>query len=242
MSDQETPSEAAAAPTSSSSPVSGAPSKDICAVCLHPHVLPVTLPCGHIFCYLCVKGFASRSRSCALCRDEFPRDFCDRPCVLDPSHVIELSQRAISSDGCQWYYSGANGWWQYEERIAKELEEAFAAKQSSVTICVSGYHYVVDFVEMVQYKESDPMRRRRVKRDAADSQKKGVAGILLHAPSPSEQADKPEEAEAPVEERQRRRRRTRRRPAEVEAEEEEEEPDIVDEFASLSINPTSRSG
>ena len=39
-----------------------------CAVCLQPSIYPVQLPCSHVFCYLCVKGFTTQSKRCAMCR------------------------------------------------------------------------------------------------------------------------------------------------------------------------------
>ena len=39
-----------------------------CSVCLQPFSNPVKLPCGHSFCFLCVKGVATNNHNCALCR------------------------------------------------------------------------------------------------------------------------------------------------------------------------------
>ncbi len=66
-----------------------------CVVCLQSYYHPVKLPCGHIFCFLCVKGVAARSRRCALCRAELPADYFDHPVVvrvidsLTPSQIFK---------------------------------------------------------------------------------------------------------------------------------------------------------
>ena len=39
----------------------GARTGDECPVCLDPPLHPVTLPCGHIFCFLCAKASLNTS-------------------------------------------------------------------------------------------------------------------------------------------------------------------------------------
>ncbi|KAF2347281.1 WWE domain [Trinorchestia longiramus] len=54
-----------------------------CAVCFMQMVHPVRLPCGHVFCFLCVKGVAiTSSPRCALCRHPIPPDFLLRPTLV----------------------------------------------------------------------------------------------------------------------------------------------------------------
>ena len=50
-----------------------------CAVCLQTSIYPVQLPCNHVFCFLCVKGFTTQSKRCAMCRREVPEDFIQNP-------------------------------------------------------------------------------------------------------------------------------------------------------------------
>lgn len=75
-----------------------------CAVCLQPCVHPAQLPCGHIFCFLCVKGIANQSKRCAMCRQEIPRDFIEQPKLLKTPEASESFE-----DGYQWFYEGRNG-------------------------------------------------------------------------------------------------------------------------------------
>lgn len=44
---------------------------------------------------------------------------------------------------------------------------------------MAGYVYVVDFDQMLQQRQTDPLRKRQVKRDLATIPKKGVAGLRL---------------------------------------------------------------
>ena len=45
-----------------------------CAVCLEIMVEPITLPCGHNFCYSCLDQYFNESNTCPLCRGEIKHD------------------------------------------------------------------------------------------------------------------------------------------------------------------------
>ncbi|KAG8232540.1 hypothetical protein J437_LFUL012890, partial [Ladona fulva] len=97
-----------------------------CAVCLQTCVHPCRLPCGHIFCFLCIKGTVATThpglvRRCALCRREIPSDFLDKPTLLRPifpTPANSSSRGASNSDSSrssgddneryQWFYEGRN--------------------------------------------------------------------------------------------------------------------------------------
>jgi hypothetical protein len=53
-----------------------------CAVCLQVCVHPVKLECGHIFCFLCVKGVSLKSKRCPMCRRDFPIDYLEHPALV----------------------------------------------------------------------------------------------------------------------------------------------------------------
>ncbi|XP_018325946.1 uncharacterized protein LOC108737545 isoform X2 [Agrilus planipennis] len=145
-----------------------------CAVCLQTCVHPSELPCGHVFCFLCIKGMANQSKRCAMCRQEIPRDFVDRPKLLQSPDNAESYD-----DGYQWFYEGRNGWWQYDERTSKELETSYKEGKSTCELLIAGFLYVVDLECMIQMRKTDPLRRRRIKRDLATVPKKGVAGLRI---------------------------------------------------------------
>ncbi|XP_010220618.1 PREDICTED: E3 ubiquitin-protein ligase RNF146 [Tinamus guttatus] len=162
----------------SESCASAAPSLPVpeCAICLQTCVHPVSLPCKHVFCYLCVKGASWLGKRCALCRQEIPEDFLDKPTLLSPE---ELKAASRGNGEYAWYYEGRNGWWQYDERTSRELEDAFSKGKKSTEMLIAGFLYVADLENMVQYRRNEHGRRRKIKRDIADIPKKGVAGLRL---------------------------------------------------------------
>lgn len=163
-----------------------------CAICLQSCVHPVQLPCCHIFCFLCVKGASWHSKRCALCRQEIPEDFLERPVLLSPEELKAAASGLSriggtggeSHEDYAWYYEGRNGWWQYDERTSRELEEAFAKGRKSTEMLIAGFLYVADLETMVQYRRNEHGRRRKIKRDVLDIPKKGVAGLRLEPEPP----------------------------------------------------------
>uniref|UniRef100_A0A3Q0S6N7 E3 ubiquitin-protein ligase n=1 Tax=Amphilophus citrinellus TaxID=61819 RepID=A0A3Q0S6N7_AMPCI len=163
-----------------------------CAICLQSCIHPVQLPCCHVFCFLCVKGASWHSKRCALCRHEIPEDFLERPVLLSPEELKAAASGLSriggtggeSHEDYAWYYEGRNGWWQYDERNSRELEEAFAKGRKSTEMLIAGFLYVADLETMVQYRRNEHGRRRKIKRDILDIPKKGVAGLRLE-PEPA---------------------------------------------------------
>ena len=148
-----------------------------CAVCLQQCVHPVMLPCSHIFCYLCVKGVANRSKRCALCRTDIPADFVNKPKLVCKNDLLNSS---ALDDGTQWFYAGnSSGWWRYDPRTNRDIEEKFKEGAKKFEILIAGYLYVIDLEQMIQYRHSDMSRKRNIKRDMEDSiATKGVAGLM----------------------------------------------------------------
>ncbi|XP_029927727.1 E3 ubiquitin-protein ligase rnf146-like [Myripristis murdjan] len=163
--------------SSNSSPALPVPE---CAICLQSCVHPVQLPCRHVFCFLCVKGASWQSKRCALCRQEVPEDFLERPTLLSPEELkASAGGRGGAAGDHAWYYEGRNGWWQYDERTSRELEDAFSKGKKTAEMLIAGFLYVADLENMVQYRRNEHGRRRKMKRDVVDIPKKGVAGLRL---------------------------------------------------------------
>ncbi|XP_072316981.1 E3 ubiquitin-protein ligase rnf146-like [Eucyclogobius newberryi] len=161
-------------------------SKKECAICLQTCIHPVQLPCHHVFCFLCVKGASWQSKRCALCRQEVPDDFLERPTLLSPEELkASAGGRGGAANDHAWYYEGRNGWWQYDERTSRELEDAFSKGKKTAEMLIAGFLYVADLENMVQYRRNEHGRRRKMKRDVLDIPKKGVAGLRLDTDSGS---------------------------------------------------------
>ncbi|XP_020816241.1 E3 ubiquitin-protein ligase rnf146 isoform X2 [Drosophila serrata] len=96
-----------------------------CPICLQTCIHPARLPCGHIFCFLCVKGVAYKNRRCAMCRREIPAEFLDHPQLVNG--IEDICTTRATEDGYQWYYEGRNGgWWAYDPRTNEDIEIAYA--------------------------------------------------------------------------------------------------------------------
>nr|XP_018914362.1 PREDICTED: E3 ubiquitin-protein ligase rnf146-like [Bemisia tabaci] len=152
-----------------------------CAVCLETMIQPTELPCKHVFCFLCVKGIAQKTRCCALCRREIPLNYFDSPHLLSDPDSEKVKGKTCSDDEDRplWYYKGRSGWWQYDDRTRLELENAYSKKEQFCEVLIAGYLYVIDFGCMTQYRKDDPIRRRSVKRETQPIKVKGVAGVPL---------------------------------------------------------------
>ncbi|XP_055547638.1 E3 ubiquitin-protein ligase rnf146 [Wyeomyia smithii] len=150
-----------------------------CPVCLQTCIHPARLPCGHVFCFLCVKGVAFKNRRCAMCRRDIPPSYLEHPHLVNGLKEVEKAAKADDGAEYQWYYEGRNGWWQYDERTSQELEESYQKKERFCKILVAGFLYIVDFEHKCQIRQNDPSRIRRVKRDLTTIPKKGVAGLRL---------------------------------------------------------------
>uniref|UniRef100_A0A5K3FRR6 E3 ubiquitin-protein ligase n=1 Tax=Mesocestoides corti TaxID=53468 RepID=A0A5K3FRR6_MESCO len=148
-----------------------------CPICLQPLLQPVEISCGHIFCYLCIKGSAFHRRQCPLCRGAISMNFFDNPNVIRPTNTSQPVDR--TNPEFAWYYEGHNGWWQYDERTAVDIETAFSQSLAFCEVFVAGHFYVIDFTNMCQYRKDRSGRSRRIKRDSVALTKKGVAGIRL---------------------------------------------------------------
>ena len=116
-----------------------------CAVCLQISIYPVQLPCGHVFCFLCVKGFTTQSKRCAMCRREVPEDFIQNPELLPKVNLHAVTERAFEDEGgCwQWVYEGRNGWWLYDERTSQEIEKSFKKGDQRCELLIAGFLYII---------------------------------------------------------------------------------------------------
>lgn len=151
----------------------------LCPICLQTCVHPVELPCSHIFCFLCIKGVFIQdhsSRRCAICRQGIPTDVLRNPRLKD---ISQLYSDPGSGDYHWFYEARSGGWWKYDERTMQDLEKAYESKQSKAQLLIVGQLYEIDFDEMIQYRANNPNLFRRIKRDVATAESRGVAGLRL---------------------------------------------------------------
>ena len=159
-----------------------------CSVCLQPCIHPVQLECRHIFCFLCVKGAANRSKRCALCRSEIDPDFFSNPKLV---RYEDLENTVRFDNQFQWFYQGGNGWWQYDDRTSQEIEAKHKVGEKVFELLIAGFLYIIDLENMVQVRRNDRSRKRKIRRDVISLQGvKGVAG-LKYPKSPNSSSDRP---------------------------------------------------
>ncbi|CAD5111899.1 unnamed protein product [Dimorphilus gyrociliatus] len=151
-----------------------------CSVCLQSCIHPVLLPCNHIFCFLCIKGAAQRDRRCALCRTEIPNEFFKNPNLVP---VIDKKTESRKESSHRWFYEGRGGWWQYDERSNKDIEDRYIKKEYKFEVQIAGSLYVIDLENYQQINRNDPSRRRKIKRDVSPPDLKGIAGLKISSES-----------------------------------------------------------
>ena len=150
-------------------------SDDLCPICYETIKLNYTLPCGHKFCYLCLKhAILSNCHSCPYCRSKLPDNIVENATTSDQSVT-----------GSHWMYAGrTNGWWYYDTDTDDKLEQAYIKYQKEpeyqkITVEILGNDYKIDFLKMRQKCRG---KRRPIKRvDDVDSVVKGMAGLKVQA-------------------------------------------------------------
>ncbi|XP_017072462.1 uncharacterized protein LOC108108795 isoform X3 [Drosophila eugracilis] len=227
------PNSPASSPGDAASPAAAALE---CPICLQTCIHPARLPCGHIFCFLCVKGVAYKNRRCAMCRREIPAEFLDHPQLVNG--IEDICTTRATEDGYQWYYEGRNGgWWAYDSRTNESIESAYDGYQrfmakppspltnsdpgypisprlsqddeildissesdelsifysgdlnnfephpSRLDTQICGIMYIIDFIRMKQYPQSNPGKHRNILRCRSTDVpggSKGIAGLIRH--------------------------------------------------------------
>ncbi len=161
---------------------------DECSICLQPKELKWALPCGHSFCYLCLKGsIEANSSGCPMCRGSIPND------VYENAKMKDMGSWTLEMEDVdhRWLYSGrTNGWWAYSDTHNRIIEAAYQeflrdVSSNSGSINIYGKVYVINFPNMSQVSPHGDWRN--VKRLATDEDLedfdekslKGIAGIQV---------------------------------------------------------------
>ncbi|CAL2028006.1 unnamed protein product [Caenorhabditis brenneri] len=82
-----------------------------------------------------------------------------------------------------WLYHGRHqGWWRFDPRIEKDIEEAFVSLMPVTEVTICGHPYVIDFSKMSQFPKNSRGSAREVKRVNSDEfdamNVKGLAGVF----------------------------------------------------------------
>lgn len=86
-----------------------------------------------------------------------------------------------------WIYSGRHqGWWRFDPRLEKDIEDAFESKMPLTELTICGCPYIIDFGEMKQFPKNNRQSARDIKRVNSDEfdglNVKGLAGVLAKTP------------------------------------------------------------
>jgi hypothetical protein len=106
--------------------------KERCPICYDDMKLEFTTPCGHTFCYMCLKtamrGYnhpwsPGPEATCPMCRQSLPVDIWEDVSLQKDvlSGILPLTQG-------QWMYEGRtpqSGWWYYDPVMTAALEEHY---------------------------------------------------------------------------------------------------------------------
>lgn len=157
---------------------------DECPICFDTILLPIKTPCGHSFCYMCLKRAEVDKHqlfSCPLCRGEHSLDVILRAKMS----IGDLKVDPSSFDALYLYESRSGGWWAFEPRTITELEEAYqryvlSPNDKTTTIDILGKPCVIDFEAMTQCRDRVTRRiQRKVNDDTSRSVIKGIAGMRI---------------------------------------------------------------
>jgi hypothetical protein len=153
-----------------------------CSICRNEKNLPVTLPCGDSFCFLCIKRVAESdfsSAKCPVCYSPVPSYI--RETVKVPEGSIDVDQ----SRG-KWMYSGrTSGWWFYSKEHSDEIERGWNDYHSRgvnlFRISILGRDYTIDFQRMTQNSQCGGITRDIKRLEDLDSGTvpKGIAGVRI---------------------------------------------------------------
>jgi E3 ubiquitin-protein ligase RNF146 len=151
----------------------------LCGICLETFDYPCQLPCGHIYCFLCIKGWIQKINACAICRRDIPHDLIKNPNITNVKAKLSIEKQPENDGEYVWYYGGFNGFWQYDTRTNTELEKQYQINPDrTFQIMIAGHLYFIDFANNLQIRVDDPSKKRKIKRDVRNiSEKKGVAGL-----------------------------------------------------------------
>ena len=171
-----------------------------CGNCHEPLYMKVTLPCGHEFCFNCIKGQIirlkkSQTASCLSCYQPLSKQVKDK-IISRPQQLntIEFDRSELDKLDVYWFYSSrGKGWWSFDIPSTKKIELIYQKYSSGENITskgtgedvisICGMDRIFDFHSMLQindYNHNSRQIKRVEKADVDDfmrqSEVKGLAG------------------------------------------------------------------
>ncbi|KAK6052485.1 WWE domain protein [Cooperia oncophora] len=118
-------------------------------------------------------------------REQKTREHSNEQEYESPQREPETS--ATSSERYYWLYEGRGGWWRFDPRLEKDLENGRRSGENATELLICGFQYEVNFDRMVQFRKDGPTRTRNIKRVSGTefremSEKgmlKGISGVRL---------------------------------------------------------------
>lgn len=171
-----------------------------CPICLEALNLPLSLTCGHTFCFLCIKGVSETHKvspykeddddpACPICRAPVNTDIVDKATM---TNINQSSHSTVSDGTTVWMYACLNsGWWMYDMLTSSQIEsmyQQYANKNSpdeelTNEISIGASSYTIDFEEMSQRHTKNGHARKIlrlekfVQADIKIHKIRGIAGI-----------------------------------------------------------------
>uniref|UniRef100_A0A8R1HTV5 RING-type E3 ubiquitin transferase n=1 Tax=Caenorhabditis japonica TaxID=281687 RepID=A0A8R1HTV5_CAEJA len=171
--------------------------------------------CGHVFCFMCLKNNYTMGMECPTCRSRIsPNVFentisndmdihmeCPEEYISDCADMFDMvpgekgkprrlgpPRRSVRSTRLKHYWiyeSSPSGWYRYDPKNERYIEEAYQRKKRSCTLFISGYKMTIDLDGKTQERESNGVTHvRNIKRilstELEKHHVKGIAGIRGH--------------------------------------------------------------
>lgn len=159
-----------------------------CAKCNNPPQLPVTLGCGDMYCFLCLKEFMSNGNTGCF------KAGCQQQINIDIANVSEdFKLTLLSMIGKNvWLYSSMSkdGWWMYNPNMSKTIETCFGNGLPTCSFLIGTKTYRIQFSNNIQTSinvvaGANDQTQRQVKRVSFTQSKidqlniKGIAGMYF---------------------------------------------------------------
>ncbi|CAJ0920563.1 unnamed protein product, partial [Mesorhabditis belari] len=103
----------------------------------------------------------------------------------EKGNEMNASQQQKESATFWVYKARGNGWWRYDPRTEKDINDACRLGKQKCEVNTCGMTFVIDFQEMVQYRKDTPDVQREISRadgeqDLTRMQIRGIAGVSPH--------------------------------------------------------------